>query len=69
MNIMAKCRQMAKEHFLHGVSFFDKDGKIGARGNDVDHIELEFSNGEKINMTPKELAAVQNGCVFHLEKK
>lgn len=55
MNAMARVRMLAKEQKLRGVTFYDKNDKVGARGDAVVRVELEFSNKEIVNVTIQEM--------------
>lgn len=45
-NIRKKIQRLAKTQKLGRVNFLDANGKVGARGNLVHGVELQFDNGE-----------------------
>lgn len=67
-NVMAHTRELAKESFLVGLSFFAEDGKTYARGDAVQYVELEFANGEKVKLTKQEFHCVKD-LTFCLERR
>ena len=57
---MALARRLAREQKLCSIRYFDAEENIGARGNAVTRVELQFSNGVVVSLTPQELAMLKS---------
>jgi hypothetical protein len=64
---MFRARQLAKAHKLHGITYLDKWGISGARGNAVHTIRLDFASGDIVRLTPREMEMLRD-VKFNLEK-
>lgn len=65
-NIMAQARHLAKTEYLLGVCFLDKDGRIGAHGDAVRSVQLEFDS-TTITLTLQEFSSLR-GVRFNLRE-